>query len=78
MPLTKECVPRFTPSGDTGSWSLFEKNPIDNNGKDISRVAWGLYASDNGVGFALGGIQNFDGAPVAEPGKVRNGPEHEK
>ena len=69
---------RFTPSGNAGSWSLFEKTPIDNNGEDVSKVAWGAYASGNGLGFALGGIQYFDWTPVAEPGMVSNAPEPEK
>jgi hypothetical protein len=57
--MTEKCVHRFTPSGAAGSWSSFENHPTDNNGKDISRVTSGLYASGNDLGFALGGIEDY-------------------
>lgn len=48
---------QFEPSGNTGSWSMVEPSPTTNFSL-LSRAQAGLYASGNGLGFALGGSQS--------------------
>ncbi len=48
---------QFSPSGDSGLWSLAPVAP-SSNFSVRSRVSQAAYAYGNGLGFALGGIEN--------------------
>ena len=48
---------QFTPSGNSGSWSLVGP-PASSNFTTLIRGYKGLYTSDAGFGFALGGLES--------------------
>ena len=63
IPLSEQPPPppnelwQFTPSGNSGSWSLVGP-PASSNFTTLIRGYKGLYTSDAGFGFALGGLES--------------------
>ncbi len=68
---------QFTPSGNSGNWSLVNP-PASSNFTDLVRGYSGIYADGGGFGFALGGMENkattqaleFSDASIPIPGLV--------
>ncbi|MCJ1385717.1 hypothetical protein MMC17_008840 [Xylographa soralifera] len=49
---------QFTPGGNSGSWSVVPISQQSANFSSLVRTVGGAYTSGNGLGFALGGIEN--------------------